>query len=51
VKSRLPIFLLAAVAAAPASAQEKSPAMESAKAKFVVETMATGLENPRAPCQ
>jgi glucose/arabinose dehydrogenase len=46
VNSRLLTTLLAVLAVLPASAQEKTATMESARAKFVVETMATGLENP-----
>jgi glucose/arabinose dehydrogenase len=46
VTKRLPVLLLAILVTTPLSAQEKTAAMESAKAKFVVETMAIGLENP-----
>ena len=42
------LILLLSLLATPVLAQEKGPAMESAKAKFHVETMATGLENPWA---
>jgi glucose/arabinose dehydrogenase len=48
VPYRPSIVFFALLVSVPASAQEKSPPMESAKAKFHVETMAVGLEYPWA---